>query len=104
MNGEHVSFPVNNYTHTEVRQWIEHMRTRQGQMIVRLRKSWHTDSPSIQGIWTPTTNRDSVLNITEVTAKELSECQNIEKSATDQLLEMAKNLREQENLVIKEEN
>jgi hypothetical protein len=32
-----------------VAKWIEHLRTRSGEQIVRLVKPWHTESPSVQG-------------------------------------------------------
>ena len=81
----------------EVGQWIESLRTQSGNQTVRLINTWYTDSPSIQGIWTPFTNKDPTLNVTQFPSKELSECQR-EISATDRLLEIGRKLREQEKL------
>lgn len=75
----------------EICQWIEHLRTRSGAQIVRLRKQWHTETPSIQGVWSPFTNRDTRLNVTEFPNEELSEAFK-EPSATDQILQMAKQI------------
>lgn len=77
-------------------KWLEHLRTRSGQEIVRLRKQQHTDTPSIQGIWTPWTNKDSAMNIADYTDKKLLEKVNGELTATEKLLELAKQLREKE--------
>ncbi len=77
----------------QICQWVEHFRTRSGVDIVRLRQDWHTDHPSIQGIWTPFTNRDTRLNVTEFPSEELGRCPNVQPSATEKLLEYAKQLR-----------
>ena len=82
----------------EVGQWIESLRTRSGNQTVRLVNTWHTDSPSIQGTWTPFTNKDPKLNVTSFPSKELSDFEKKELSATDRLLEIGRKLREQEKL------
>ena len=89
---------VNKKPAAEVGQWIETLRTRSGNQIVRLIHPWHTDSPSIQGVWSPFTNKDPTLNVTEFPCKELSEFAKKEISATDRLLEIGRKLREQERL------
>lgn len=83
----------------QICQWMEHFRTRSGVDIVRLRKNWHTDNPSIQGIWTPFTNKDTAKNLTTFPNEELSKCPELEISATERLMQMAKSLRARENLV-----
>ena len=66
---------------------------------MRLRKEWHTYNPSIQGVWTPFTNKDTRLNVTQFPNKELSECPDSEPSATEKLMELAKQLRAGGNVV-----
>ena len=76
-----------------VRHWLEHLRTRSGEEICRLRKDMHTDNPSVQGVWTPATNRPTQHNVTKFPNTELSEAANFEESATERLLKKAKELR-----------
>lgn len=84
---------VNNYSKDELCQWIGHLKNRSGQDLVRIRKQHHTDTPSIQGIWTPFTNKSSHLNVTEFPSQVESACHVTEESATERLLQMAQNLR-----------
>ena len=77
----------------EIREWVEHFRLRSGQDLVRLVKPWHTDSPSIQGIWTPFTNKNTTDNVTTFPDKELSQFVPIEKTSSEKLLELAQKLR-----------
>jgi large subunit ribosomal protein L43 len=98
VNGEVQSVSLDKKPAEEVGQWIESLRTRSGNQIVRLVNTWHTDSPSIQGIWTPFTNKDPKLNLVQFPSKELSDFQKKELSATERLLEIGRKLREQERL------
>ena len=75
------------------------MRTRSGVEIKHIRNRHHTDWPSVQGIWTPFTNKNTALNVAEFPNVELSRCPQLEKSASEKLLEKAKQLRARENLV-----
>ena len=93
VNGQTVTHHVNNYSNEELCQWVEHLRTRSGHQIVRMRKTWHTDSPSIQGIWTPMTNRPTDWNIRQFPDNDLSVFKPEEPTATERLLERAKELR-----------
>ena len=77
----------------QICHWMEHFRTRSGVEIVRLRKSWHTDSPSVQGPWTPFTNKDTSWNVTQFPNLEIGRCTPLEPSATERLMELAKQLR-----------
>ena len=79
-------------TSDEVCQWLEHLRCRSGEDIVRLRKLWHTDSPSVQGIWTPFTNLDPQLAVTSLPDDKLSRRAGPE-SATDYVLKIAQNVK-----------
>lgn len=86
VNGKTASCPTKNFTTDEIAQWVEHLRTRSGVEIERLMKTWHTDSPSIQGIWTPFTNRDTSTTQREFPDSELSEFIPLETSAQEKLL------------------
>ncbi len=99
MNGNVIEQRMHMLPEEQICHWVEHMRTRSGVDIVRLRKTWHTDTPSIQGIWTPFTNKDSKLNVTQFPDQDLSVCPETEMSATERLIEVAKKLREQGNVV-----
>ena len=99
MNGNVIEQRMHMLPQEEICQWVEHLRTRSGVDIVRLRKTWHTDNPSIQGIWTPFTNKDTLLNVTKFPSMELSKCPELQPSATDRLMAVAKQLRARENVV-----
>jgi len=73
----------------EVCQWLEHLRCRSGEQIIRLRKTWHTDMPSVQGIWTPFTNLDPHLAVTSLPNEQLS-LRAAPESATDYVLKLAR--------------
>ena len=73
----------------EIGQWVEPLRTRSGHEIVRLLHTWHTHTPSIQGTWTPFTNKDTRTNIAEFPSEELSKFRFRGVTATEQLLRLA---------------
>lgn len=58
---------------------------------MRYMKMWHTDCPSIQGVWSPFTNKDPTMNVTQFPSEEYSRPAWEEKSATEELLEMIEN-------------
>ena len=96
LNGNTQWMSLYDFTREEVVQWLEHMRTRSGVNIVRLRKRWHTDCPSIQGVWMPYTWMPPEVNHVSFPNKELSSYESQEKSATEILKEMLS--RQQVNL------
>jgi len=78
---------------TDICKWVEHARTKSGVQIMRLRKKWHTDNPSIQGPWNPMVNKDSSLNLRIFPDPELSRVP--EKPGTQHhLLQLAEQLRQ----------
>ena len=77
----------------EVCKWLEFARTRSGEQIIRFRKPWHTDNPSIQGVWHPFLNKDPAINVKTFPDKELSEYIETELSATEKLRRMADELK-----------
>lgn len=62
MNGQKHNIHCVNYTIDECAKWLDLLKTQSGNEIIRLRKLWHTENPSIQGVWTPFTNRAPELN------------------------------------------
>ncbi|KAK2168851.1 hypothetical protein NP493_1215g00002 [Ridgeia piscesae] len=93
LNGRREEIPVATHNDETICQWVNHLRTHSGNETVRLRKTWHTDTPSIQGPWTPFTNKDTRLNVTQLPSEELSRFQPTEPSATEKLLRLAEQLR-----------
>lgn len=57
MNGQTQTFDVSMYSREQINQWLEFHRTRNGNEIVRLMEPSHTETPSVQGVWTPFTNK-----------------------------------------------
>ncbi|KAK8756709.1 hypothetical protein V5799_000595 [Amblyomma americanum] len=70
-------------------KWIDHFRTRSGVPIVRTIKYWHTDHPSIQGFWTPFTNRPTEHNLIKFPNEELSRYKQVYPTATQELQALA---------------
>ena len=73
----------------EVCKWIEHLRTRSGEQIVRLRKPWHSDCPSVQGVWHPFLNKHPSLGATSFPAPDLYHAKTDSASATEMVLQEA---------------
>ena len=64
---------------------------------LRLRKMWHTDKPSIQGPWTPFTHKNPALNLVVFPSEELSKPLDVQKTATDTLIELFEKQKLQES-------
>ena len=73
----------------DVCKWLEHLRTRSGVQIVKLAKNWHTDSPTIQGVWHPFLNKNPSLATATFPDPSLYRAVAEEKSATELVLEEA---------------
>lgn len=54
---------LNSKTADEISAIIQKLANQSGLEIIRIRKPFHTDNPSIQGQWHPFTNKPSVLNV-----------------------------------------
>ncbi|CAH1246554.1 large ribosomal subunit protein mL43-like [Branchiostoma lanceolatum] len=59
LNGEIHTVFLDKKSAEEIQQHVQSLVWRSGQPLVRLRKTQHTENPSIQGQWTPFTNRPS---------------------------------------------
>jgi large subunit ribosomal protein L43 len=65
VNGERHLVNCHNHSRDEVVKWVNLLRTQSGNQIIRLRKMWHTDCPSIQGPWSPFVNKDPEFNLAD---------------------------------------
>nr|CAG4645880.1 EOG090X0FS9 [Lynceus sp. MCZ IZ 141354] len=72
----------------EVLKWIEYMKNKSGNPIIRYYKYHHTDYPSIQGPWTPFTHRTPESNLEAYPNVEASELLHQPQSASDKLIEI----------------
>lgn len=85
------------FNREEITKWLNLMRTRAGAPIMAYRKMWHTDNPSIQGVWSPFENQDTSVNITSFPSEKFSKVIPTEKTATEILLEMYEKQKLAEN-------
>ncbi|XP_073520539.1 large ribosomal subunit protein mL43 isoform X2 [Phyllobates terribilis] len=63
VNGSIREEAINSKTAEEIAQLIQKMASQSGLDIIRIRKPYHTDSPSIQGQWHPFTNKPTSMNL-----------------------------------------
>uniref|UniRef100_A0A023FXY8 Large ribosomal subunit protein mL43 n=1 Tax=Amblyomma parvum TaxID=251391 RepID=A0A023FXY8_AMBPA len=85
LNGTRDMMRVNQTSADVLVKWIDYFRTRSGAPIVRTIKYSHTDHPSIQGFWTPFTNRPTEHNLIKFPNEELSKYKQRYPTATQQL-------------------
>lgn len=90
LNGQREVVSCHNFTAQEMVKWLNLHTTRSGIPLMRYIKMWHTECPSIQGVWSPFTNMDPALNVTEFPSEKLSVPVWEQKSATEELLEIMK--------------
>jgi len=57
LNGNVKEEPIDNKTSQQIQELLTKLTDQSGLDIIRIRKPFHTDSPSIQGQWHPFTNR-----------------------------------------------
>lgn len=89
LNGQRDMMRVNGLSASELVKWVDHFRTRSGEPIALINKYLRTDYPSIQGFWTPFTNRPTEQNLIKFPNEELSEFKSVFPTATEQLKEWA---------------
>ena len=95
MNGYKEKFCIEKMNKDQICKWMETYRTRSGVQITRLRKQWHTDTPSIQGVWHPFMFKDPKINTKSFPSGELSKFVPPEPTATEQVLKMFQEQKEQ---------
>lgn len=88
MNGDTQWINCRNNTLVEINKWIQLLQSQNGDNSIRMRKSWHTEIPSIQGPWTPFTHKDPSLNLESFPNQLQSQPIDVDKSATEKLLEL----------------
>ena len=93
MNGATQSLDVHQFNKEKIQRWIEFMRTRKGDNLVRLLKKQKTENPSIQGVWNPFTNKNPKLSIEQFPSKKFEEPMVQQKSATDKIIELMKEIK-----------
>lgn len=87
VNGRQETVSAHNMESDEICKWVEHIRTRSGAQIMRVKKQWHTDTPSVQGIWHPFLHKDPSLATTPFPAPQLYRAKQAATSATDMVVE-----------------
>lgn len=65
VNGEDEYIGVSKMPRDEIVKWLDYLRKRPGIPEMKYLKMWHTDTPSIQGVWSPFTHRNPALNLVE---------------------------------------
>ena len=91
VNGGREEIALNTLLSGTICQWVEHVRTRSGFVTERLRRTWHTDTPSVQGVWTPFTNKSPELNGARLPAPAGFTVHEV--SASERLLALARQIR-----------
>ncbi|CAF4232901.1 unnamed protein product [Rotaria socialis] len=88
LTGDRQWIPLSNCDREKVNWWIHSLLTQKGDPQWRLLKQMHTDSPSVQGIWTPFTNKP-IDRITRMYPdKDLTEMEYPHITATQQIQEL----------------
>lgn len=65
LNGTVRKIPLLNKAREDIQSEVELLKNQSGRDIIKMRKWWHTDNPSIQGMWHPFTNKSTDLNLVE---------------------------------------
>ncbi|XP_053306396.1 39S ribosomal protein L43, mitochondrial [Spea bombifrons] len=69
LNGTVREEAINSKSAEEITQLIQKMANQSGLDIIRIRKPYHTDNPSIQGQWHPFTNKPTSITIQDFGSK-----------------------------------
>jgi len=88
LNGHRTWFPMHNFPREEVAKWLNNLRTSSGTGEMRYKNYIRTDHPTIQGVWTPFTNKIPEKNTMKFPDFELSQPSNIPPSVSEILIEM----------------
>lgn len=85
LSGDRQWIPLSNCDRDRVNWWIHSLLTQQGDPQWRLLKQMHTDSPSVQGIWTPFTNKPLDRTLRTYPDDDLVEMEYPQMTATEQI-------------------
>ncbi|XP_060524258.1 large ribosomal subunit protein mL43 [Cylas formicarius] len=89
LNGDTQWINARNFTHEEILKWLKLLKGQSRDATgTRIRKLIFTECPSIQGPWTPYTFRDPQMNLVEFPNSELSKPFLLERTATDEIIEL----------------
>ncbi|XP_014279921.1 large ribosomal subunit protein mL43 [Halyomorpha halys] len=88
LNGQKEYINCHNFNKDEVNKWLHLLLSRSGKEVMRYRKMWHTETPSIQGIWTPFTFKDPKLNLASFPLNVYWGPPNPKPTATEIIMEM----------------
>jgi large subunit ribosomal protein L43 len=88
LSGDRQWIPLSNCDKDRVNWWIHSLLTQQGDPQWRLIKQMHTDSPSVQGIWTPFTNKPIDRTTRTYPDQDLIEIEYPQMTATQQIQEL----------------
>lgn len=94
LNGRICNVSTINFEPSDIKKWLEYLRTRSGQRIVRYEQHNRTEIPSVQGLWHPFLNYPTEMNVAKYPDENLGLVNTDEKSATEILMEIAKQKRE----------
>lgn len=94
LNGAEHYLNFHRMSAAQVEAWIHWFLTRSGYELYKLHRPITTYRPSIQGIWTPFTFRDSAVNVAQFPSEQLGTHIGKQPSATEQLVEIAKSLKQ----------
>lgn len=98
LNGDRHWLPVRAINEEQLTKWIDLLRTQNANSsAIRLRKHWHTDCPSIQGVWTPFTHKNPELNTATFPNPKFNTPVDVQKTATEKLLEMFQKQKLEQN-------
>lgn len=89
MNGDRRWMTVKNRTSEEIERWLNLITQQAGDTEpIRYRRNWHTDTPSIQGPWTPWTFKNPEELQAGYPDKELGKMLDQPETATEKLFRL----------------
>ncbi len=94
VNGSKQTMDVHMFPRERITKWLELFRARKGDTIMRILKRQRTRYPSVQGVWTPFTNKDASLAVESFPSAKYSALVKQEKTATDKILEIYNQLKQ----------
>uniref|UniRef100_A0A1B6DVW7 Large ribosomal subunit protein mL43 n=1 Tax=Clastoptera arizonana TaxID=38151 RepID=A0A1B6DVW7_9HEMI len=96
LNGESQYIGCNNMSCEEVSKWLNWLRTRSGIPEMRYMKMWHTEHPTIQGVWHPFFHKNPHINVASFPQDNFFGSVKQPPSATEILLEMFQKQKSEE--------
>jgi hypothetical protein len=104
VNGCEQVFDIHEYNREQIQKWLEFHRTRNGDTIKRLLSAQHTDNPSVQGVWTPFTNKATSVSVARFASDEYRVPYGVQPSGTEQVAELySKQFADVKNVIVKPE-